>query len=149
MAFGSYGSGRAADCGRARGLVSVCGLSVEEAKALGQHSARHFLPEAAKISKEPSTCACQVGRWIGSVSKLHEARPTCDDLLDRHSTRVRRIPDLYAQANTAARPMVVMRCLRSRMVSAVAAMGGAQAFPLWGGWDALPQFQPVGDAFDD
>jgi hypothetical protein len=130
-------------------LVSVCGLSPEEAQAFGQHSARHFLPEAAKVSKEPSTCACEVGRWSGSVAKRHEARPTRDDLLDRHSTRLRRMPDLYAQANTAARPMVILRRLRSRMVSAVASAGGAQAFPLWGGWDALPQFQPVGDAFDD
>ena len=130
-------------------LVSVCGLSVEEAKAFGQHSARHFLPEAAKVSKEPGTCACEVGRWSGSVAKRHEARPTRDDLLDQHSTRLRRLPDLYAQANTAARPMVVLRRLRSRMLSAVTAMGGAHTFPLWGGWDALPQFRPVGDAFDD
>ena len=131
------------------GLVSVCGLTVEQAKAFGQHSARHFLPEAAKVSKEPGTCACEVGRWSGSVAKRNEARPTRDDLLDRHSTRVRRMPDLYAQDNVAARPMVVMRRLRGRLVSAVATLGGPQGCPLWGGWDALPQFRPAGDVFDD
>ena len=96
-------------------LVSVCGLTVEQAKAFGQHSARHFLPEVAKVSKEPGTCACEVGRWSGSVTKRNEARPTPDDLLDRHSTDVRRMPDLYAQ-DVAARPMVVMRRLRGRLV---------------------------------
>ena len=130
-------------------LVSVCGLTVEQAKAFGQHSARHFLPEAAKVSKEPGTCACEVGRWSGPVANRNEARPTRDDLLDQHSTRVRRMPDLYAQDNVAARPMVVMRRLRSRLVSAVATLGGPQGCPLWGGWDALPQFQPAGDVFDD
>ena len=79
----------------------------------------------------------------------YEARPTRDDLLNRHSTRLRCMPDLYAQANTAARPMVILRRLRAGWCRLSPPWAARKPSPLWGGWDALPQFQPVGDAFDD
>jgi len=130
-------------------LVTVCGLSEEQAAAFGQHSARRTLTEIGDCAQEPPTCRNEIGRWSGSVAKLQSMRPTRDVLWLRHVARVSKMPDLYAEVQSELRPLVVLLRVRAYMCSALQTLGGASHVPLWGGWEAIPKFRPTGTGYDD
>ena len=125
-------------------LVSVRGLTVEPFKVFGQHSLdAPFLAPGDQSVQGAGHVRVRGGQGSDSVAKLtRRARlaTTCWT-----STRLVFVACLlYAQDNVAARPMVVMRRLRSRLVSAVATLGGPQGCPFVGRMGRAPAVPTCG-----
>ena len=120
-------------------LVSVCGLTPEEALEFGQHNTKHVLPDGGNAVREAPWEINKLGRWSQSSAKDPVLRPLRDQLILRHDLRVRVMSDIYAQVTKAERPITIIK--RTCDVFRAAAESWAnedKEVPLWGGWDRIP-----------
>ena len=134
-----------------REVLCAIGLTEEQALAFGQHSARHFLPEALKFRREEEPMRNEVGRWSMSVAQQPIMRPTT--YANRsHRAQAAAMADLYARCGDTERVVVVLRRTFEALRTAVSLLGGGAGrvsnVPLQGGWDKIPLFVKNGDAFD-
>lgn len=131
-------------------LREACCLSLEESLAYTNHSARHTLQCSGSGGDEPDECRHEIGKWSSSTAQLDSMRPT-DQILQRHTFRLSRLPDLYSQDArhaAAARVLHIMYRQVARLRLYVKNCGGPLGVPKFMDWNTLPKFVPEGNPAD-
>ena len=111
-------------------------LSATEAKRFSGHSLRHLLPTLARLFGLSQEDREELARWAASPDKRGQRRS---------------MPNVYAQEVEMPRVVDIITKLLSRAFARSDEIGGFDALPAFGGWDAflpVPGFVP-NDALPD
>lgn len=134
-------SGARAVAGMCFVLRSIGGFPLEELTDIGEHSARHFLPNVARARSESKPARNEIGKWAGSQAQaateadLEVAAPASDGgafLGDDYAT----------EAAAAVVPKIMER--QHAACRALLADVGESGLPYFGGWELLAPYREMG-----